>query len=411
MSPTRLPSSPARTIVAKDERSTALLVVRAATVFLGCAVVAGALAETLVVGPRAAITRISDAARVAKDGDVVEILPGEYRGDVAVWLQKRLTIHGVGKTPILIADLRSAERKAIWVIRNGDFIVENVAFAGARVADRNGAGIRFEQGRLTVRHCRFTNNENGLLTSNSPDSELTIEDSEFSGAPRDRGPLKHLLYVGRIARLTLRGSRFHQGFEGHLVKSRARENFVSYNLLYDGPGGKAAYELEFPNGGLAYVIGNVIGQSATTTNPTVVAYGAEGAVWPVNALFLSHNTLTSDRPAGARFLQVWTDRVPGDTRVVAINNLTVGLGIFTFGIPGRFEGNYPVLALALGDPSTLDFRLGAHSVLRDAGVQPPTVNGHSLTPDAEFTLPWGTTPLGNLQRWTPGAFQTTDPVR
>jgi len=408
VSPIRRRSDPAPAAAAAGRASLAVAVVAAAALlgtFAGPAV-----GETLVVGPKAALTRIADAAKVAKDGDVVEILPGEYRGDVAVWLQKRLTIRGVGRTPVLSADLRSAERKAIWVIRDGDFVVENIAFEGARVADRNGAGIRFEQGRLTVRNCRFTNNENGLLAADSPRSELTIEDSEFLQAPRDRGPLMHLLYVGRIARLTLRGSRFHQGFEGHLVKSRARENIIAYNLLYDGAGGQAAYELEFPNGGIAFVVGNVIGQSATTTNPVVIAYGAEGAAWPDNALYLSHNTLTSDR-TGAWFLRVFGDRLPGDTQVVAINNLTVGIGVFALGAPGHFEGNFPVLPFALGDPTTLDFRLGAHSVLRGAGVQPLIIHGRSLAPDAEFTLPLGTTPIQPPERWTPGAFQTTDARR
>jgi hypothetical protein len=145
----------------------------------------------------------------------------------------------VGEAPVLIASGRSAEGKATWVFRNGDFLVENVAFEGARVADRNGAGIRFERGKLIVRRCRFTDNENGLLGGNFPDGELVIQDSEFSRTPRDRGSLKHLLYVGRIARFTLTGSRFHQGFEGHLVKSRARENHVAYNLHYDDPEGMA----------------------------------------------------------------------------------------------------------------------------------------------------------------------------
>ena len=35
------------------------------------------------------------------------------------------------------------------------------------------------------------------------------------------------------------GSRLHQGFEGHLVKSRARVSELRYNLIYDGDGGKA----------------------------------------------------------------------------------------------------------------------------------------------------------------------------
>ena len=371
---------------------------------------AQASGATLTVGVGQPITRIAEAARVARDGDVIEITAGDYRGDVAIWRQQRLTIRGVGGTPVLHAEGRIAEGKAIWVIRNGDITIENVAFEGARAGDLNGAGIRFEQGRLTVRRCRFTNNENGILTSNAAAAELAIEDSEFAHAPRDRGSLKHLLYVGRIARFTLTGSRFHDGFEGHLVKSRARENRVAYNLLDDGPGGQAAYELEFPDGGVAMVIGNVIGQSSTTTNPVVVSYGAEGSAWPRNALYLVNNTLLSDA-AGAWFLRVATDHFAAGVEVVAANNLTVGVGLFSLASPGRFDGNFPVLASALGDPGALDFRLGAHSLLRGVGATPPIVDGVPLGPTAEFKLPVGTTPLAPREQWTPGAFQLLDPQR
>lgn len=370
-----------------------------------------AFAAILTVGQSPGIASIADAARLARDGDVVEIPAGEYSGDVAVWMQKRLTIRGIGKTPVLKAAGRIAEGKAIFVFRDGEFVVENLAFEGARAPDRNGAGIRFEKGRLTVRRCRFEDDENGLLTANSPESELVIEDSQFSRAPRDRGPLKHLLYVGRIGRLTLTGSRLHQGFEGHLVKSRARENRITYNLLYDGQGGRAAYELELPDGGVAYVIGNVIGQSAETTNPVVISYGTEGPAWDRNALYLVNNTLTSDRRFGAWFLRVSTDRLPAETEIIAANNLTVGLGVFTLAAPGRFDGNYPAFAAALGDPAILDFRLGAHSWLRGMGVTPPVLHGRSLAPIAEFRLPIGTSPLPPNTSWTPGAFQNGDPLR
>ena len=380
----------------------------AACLVLGCN---ASWAAILTVGQSPGVASIADAARLAHDGDVVEIPAGEYSGDVAVWLQKRLTIRGVGETPVLKAAGRIAEGKAIFVFRAGEFVVENLAFEGARAADRNGAGIRFERGRLTIRRCRFEDNENGVLTANSPESELVVEDSQFSRAPRDRGALKHLLYVGRIGQLTLTGSRLHQGFEGHLVKTRARENRITYNLLYDGQGGRAAYELELPDGGIAYVIGNVIGQSAETTNPVVISYGTEGAPWERNALYLVNNTLTSDRTFGAWFLRVSTNRLPADTEIVAANNLTVGLGLFTLGAPGDFDGNYPALASVLGDPAILDFRLAARSWLRGMSVTPPVVNGRSLAPVAEFRLPIGTTPLPPLTSWTPGAFQTGDALR
>ncbi len=53
--------------------------------------------DSRFVGPGEKLTRIADAARLAKDGDTIEILPGEYRGDVAVWQQKQLTIRGLGQ--------------------------------------------------------------------------------------------------------------------------------------------------------------------------------------------------------------------------------------------------------------------------------------------------------------------------
>ena len=321
-------------------------------------------AEILRVGPGERFNRIADAAKMAKDGDIVEILPGEYRGDVTTWRQKKLLIRGVGERPVLIADGKIAEGKAIWVIRNGDFLIDNIEFRGARAADDNGAGIRFERGRLEVLNSVFIDNQNGILTANFDDAELVIRDSLFAQAPRQGADLPHLLYVGRIARFEINGSRFHQGYRGHLLKSRARYNDIRYNLLYDGPQGEASYEIDLPNGGLAFVVGNIIGQSAATQNPTVVAYGAERNAWPESALYLAHNTLLSDRHTGTLFLRTWPDRLPENTAVVGINNLSVGLGSLTLANAGDYRGNLPLPPGGLEDPDTLDFRPLGASLLR-----------------------------------------------
>jgi len=368
-------------------------------------------AATLAVGPGLVYPRVADAAAAARDGDEIEIAAGTYAADVAVWTQRRLVIRGVGGRPVMDAQGTVAEGKAIWVFRNGDYVVDNVEFRGARAPDLNGAGIRFEQGRLRVRGCRFIDNEMGILTSNDPESALEIQDSEFAHAPRDRGLRKHLLYVGRIGSFRITGSHFHDGFEGHLVKSRARTSEVRYNMLYDDLDGRASYELEFPNGGVAIVVGNVIGQSATTTNPVVVDYGAEGAAWPDNALHLVNNTLVSDFGHGAWFLRVHESSFTPPASVVAVNNLTVGLGVFTLGARGTFAGNYPAVASALGDVAVLDFALGKRSWLRGRGVGLPKRGGVDLAPTAEFNLPVGTRPIARPRSWTPGAFQTLDPRR
>ncbi len=360
-------------------------------------------AATLRVGPGEAIARIADAAKQAKDGDVVEILAGEYRGDVAVWKQKRLTIRGVGGRPVLIADGESAEGKAIWVIRNGDFVVDNIEFRGARVADGNGAGIRFERGRLSVRNSAFHDNQTGILTANFEDAELRIEDSVFAEAPRQEHSLPHLLYVGRIARFEVEGSRFHQGQRGHLIKSRARRSEIRYNMIHDGPAGEASYEIDLPNGGHATLVGNVIGQSAASQNATVVTFGAEGDAWPDSRLELAHNTLLNEGLRPALFLRVWAERLPAATPVLTRNNLTVGLGVFTTTNAGDHAGNVPLPPGALGDPGILDFSLGADALLRRRAFPPAPSH---LVPQAEFALPLGTRPLNPPARWVPGAFQT-----
>jgi hypothetical protein len=378
---------------------------RWACAWLACVLAAPAAAENLLVGPEGQPRSLRDAIRQAQDGDVIDVLPGEYRGEVAVIEQKRLTIRGLGQRPVLHAEGKVAEGKAIFVVRDGEVVIENLEFRGARAPDANGAGIRFEKGRLTVRRCAFFDNENGLLTANFGDAELSIEDSEFGAAPRSVGRLYHLLYVGRIARASITGSRFHSGFEGHLIKSRARQSVIAYNLVHDGPDGQASYEIDLPNGGDALIIGNVIGQAPATQNVTVVAYGAEGRAWPGSRLVMAHNTLINDRLLPAWFLRVFGDRLPEGTEVLAVNNLTVGPGVFSLGAAGRFEGNYPALARMLVDPDTFAFELRPGSMLHGLGVDPRKLGGRDLAPKAEFAFPIGTRAPRQGPPWSPGAFQ------
>lgn len=369
---------------------------------------ASAQAATRIVGPPGQGPGFAQVLREAQDGDLIDVLPGDYRGDVAVIHQRRLTVRGRsgpgGQRPVFHAAGQSAEGKAIWVIRQGEVLIENIEFRGARVADRNGAGLRFEKGRLTVRRCGFFDNENGILTANFGDAELVIEDSVFAQAPRVKDALHHLLYVGRIGKLSITGSRFHDGYHAHLIKSRAHESHIAYNLIVDGPTGEASYEIDLPNGGLARVIGNVIHQGAKTTNPVLVSYGSEGRAEAGGALLMAHNTLVSDAN-GAFFLRVWEDKLPPGVTVQVINNLSVGLGVLATGNPGRYAGNFPALASMLVDITGLAYGLKEGALLRGRGVSPQLEDGTDLAPRAEFSLPVGSRPLAPPAQWSPGAFQ------
>ena len=287
------------------------------------------------IGAGEAITRMADALARAADGDTLEILPGTYRGDVAVITQRRLSIIGIGEQPVFEADGRHAEGKAIWVVRDGDVRIENIALRGARVPHGNGAGIRFEAGRLQLHRCDFVDNQMGLLSGNQPNSELHISDCSFADAPPNPASLPHLLYVGAIGRFSIRASVLRQGHTGHLLKSRARTSTIVGNRFDDGLDGQASYEIDLPNGGVALVESNTLVQSPRTQNPAMLSFGAEGRRWDENRLVVRDNTFVNHLATGGVFVRVWADRLPADTAVSSSDNRLLGLGTLELGPNGR----------------------------------------------------------------------------
>ena len=277
-------------------------------------------ATTLLVGPQREIKTIAACAYTARAGATIYVDSGDYTADVAVWQHDDITIRAVGGRVRLLAQGAAAEGKGIWVVRAQRMKVEGFDFEGAAVPSRNGSGIRLESGSLLVKDCRFKYNEMGLLTNNDPNTVLEVEGCEFAYNQRPDGH-NHNLYVGQIARLTVVSSHFHHGHVGHLLKSRAAMSHIINSRLVDGADGTASYELEFPNGGMAYVVCNIIGQSTRTQNQHLISYGAEGYKWPRNELYLANNTLINPLPGGV-FLRV----SPGADAVQTFDNVLVGRG-------------------------------------------------------------------------------------
>lgn len=270
--------------------------------------------------------------RRARPGEVVTVPPGRYRGALGVIDQPGVTLVSPGPGAEFHADGAHIEGKAMLVVRAEDVTVDNIGFHGARVPTGNGAGIRFERGTLQLRHCRFFDNEMGLLSAGEPSMQLLVLHCQFGDAPRHEGPmLRHLLYLGRIGWCVVLHSRFSNGWRGHLLKSRARINRVLWNELVDGPDGAAAYELEFPEGGDNLVLGNRIEQSPHTLNPALLSMGAEATGQPGNRLVLVDNHFINRRPAvlgaPARFVHLWPERMGGDLAVQHAGNRFEGAGL------------------------------------------------------------------------------------
>jgi hypothetical protein len=361
-------------------------------------------ADVIRVGPRGDVRRIAEAAGVARSGDTVEIEAGEYVDDVAVWPQDRLTIRAQGGLVQVRSQGAAAQGKALWVISGTDVVIEGISFSGARVPDRNGAGIRHQGGRLTVRRCRFEQNEMGILTANDARSELVVEASEFRRnrvTPDHGDDIGHQIYVGAIGRFRLTDSIVEQGAVGHLVKSRARWNYVLNNRLIDGPHGSASYELEFPNGGVAYVVGNVIQQGPDTQNRALISFGAEGYRWPENALYLVHNTLVDQLPAAGRFVYARS----GATRIEMVNNLLVGAGTLETGGIGQFTNNPRVALTDVAAADKHDYRVRSRSPVAGTAVDNWFASEPTLSTMLRDYLRPSERAEGNAVRRTPGALQ------
>ncbi|MEO6279384.1 hypothetical protein [Roseateles sp.] len=354
----------------------------------------------LNVGPGQAVKSLAAAARQARDGTLIEVEAGDYIADVAAWPQHDLTLRAVGGRVRLVAAGAHAQGKGLFVTTGQRQRIEGFDFTGCTVPDRNGAGIRVEAGSLTLVDCGFRDNENGLMTANNEGIELDIVDCDFGSIPLREGKT-HNIYVGAIKRLAVTGSYFHGGMLGHLLKSRAAVNHILYNRLTDEIGGRASYELEFPNGGVAVVMGNLIMQSSTTENPHVISFGVEGARWPKQALYLVHNTLVDQRPSGG----IWLRVSPPQTEVVLANNLLVGTpklaaeGHWTR--RANFAADWDEFVRAARD----DYRLKPDSSLRGKAQDAGVAEGMKLAPMREYRHPHGTVALGGTARH-PGAFQS-----
>jgi len=214
--------------------------------------------------------------------------------------------------------------------------------------------------------------------------------------------------VGAIAYFRAMGCYFHHGQSGHLLKSRAAVNHILYNRLTDEPGGHASYELEFPNGGLAVVLGNVIQQSASTENPHIISYGSEGYRWPRNALHLVHNTLVDQLESGI-YLRVAPPAAGTDAPEVRLrDNLLLGKPYVgdaeLWPAWAEAQGNFVVDARAFVNAAGLDFTLKPGSSLRGRAVDPGQAGDLSLRPARQFHAPRGTVPLRGAAR-NPGAIQ------
>lgn len=367
----------------------------------------GGLAGNVIrVGPKQKVTTIGEAARIARTGDTVEIEAGDYAGDVAVWDQDLVRIVGVGGRPRVVGAGRVAEGKGLFLVRARAVEIENIEFVGARAPDHYGSAVRLERGSVRIAKSKFVNNEFAVLTANDPAIVLEIQDCEFSGLvdAANRGQaLSHTIYAGKIDSFRLEGSYLHRGALGHLVKTRARNNLIRYNRITDEDG-ISSYELEFPEGGVATVVGNLIQQGARTENRVIVSYGAESLGWRENRLDLFFNTLVNESGGAAAFVFVHAGN-----NVRIRHNVLVGPGEIKSPAAAGVGENVGAAASEFADAAHFDYRPRTTASWAGTATGVDRLLGADVLPAMEYLHVASTRPLprrAGIVPFNPGAFQS-----
>jgi hypothetical protein len=267
-------------------------------------------AATLYVGPSSIYKTISAAASAAKSGDTIAIYPGTYAGatisDSNILIRKT---YSAAPGSVVISG-KTVGDKGLFLVKGSNVTIDGLRFTGARSTSGNGAGIRQEGLNLTVRNSSFYNNEMGILATPYPTKggSLTIENSSFDyNKAYVSGKLGHSVYGNSLDALTVKGSKFTRNFKGHYVKSRAKVNSITGNVI-DDTNGAGSYLIDIAEGGAATIANNTLVKGANASNCCIaIAYGFEmykgsgyqNAPGPVS---IRDNKFTNKRSSGVTFV-------------------------------------------------------------------------------------------------------------
>ncbi len=341
-------------------------------------------ATTWLVGPSRTYTAPSQVSNLVQDGDTVLIDSATYNSDVTQWNANNLLLKGTGGGYAhLQANGHNYGGKAIWVINGNNTTVDSIEFSLCACVDHNGAGIRQQGTNLTVKHCYFHDNEDGILTTADTTSDILIEYTQFYNNGYGDG-YSHNLYIGQVRSLTFQYNYSHHASVGHELKSRAINNYILYNRFADEATGTASKDIDLPNGGVAIIIGNEIEKGPQAQNSNFMEFGLEGLVNPgPQQLYVVNNTFVNDKPNGS-FVQAQT----GVSLCKAYNNIFAGAGTAIIADSASIDTSnnfYTSVANAgLVDAANYDYHLLSTSAAINNGTMPGSANSFSLTPAYEY---------------------------
>ena len=189
----------------------------------------------------------------------------------------------------------------------------------------------------------------------------------------------------------LQRSYSHHTLTGNLVKTRSKNVYILYNRI-SAEDGTDSYEIDIPNGGRAYIVGNVIQQGASSQNRWIVEFGAEGqTAGHTDELFVVNNTIVNDVGTGyGIFVASWAK-----TPAVVRNNIFAGpFNTIVNQATALLQSNH---LPADGDPmfvdaAAYDYRLKAGSPAIDKAVAPGSAFGFDWRRSSSTCTRFSTSP-------------------
>jgi hypothetical protein len=338
-------------------------------------------AKIYQVGPAKTYTLPSQVASLVANGDTVNIDAGNYI-DCASWNASNLLLRGIGGYAH-VKD-KSCGGKGIWITSGNNITIEYIEFSGASVPDNNGAGIRAQGGNITIRHCYFHDNENGILASDNINADVLIEYSEFANNGFGDG-FTHNMYINHYNSFSLRYCYIHHSKIGHEIKSRAHNNYILYNRISDETSGTSSRNIDLPNGGQAIIIGNLIEQGPNSGNSNILGFGLEGLTNPgSHDIYVINNTFVNDKSSGS-FINIQS----GTGILKVVNNIFAGPGTLIVGIPSTLDSstnriNSDPSVIGFINLSNYDYRLSSSSIAIGKGSNPGNAGIFPLVPVSEY---------------------------
>ncbi len=301
---------------------------------------------TAIAFPTAAVLAQQDAANftVVETGQGFDRLQqavdaiGDSRGTIAIAPGRYAdcAVQNAGHVSYLSAepgaavfDGRTCEGKAALVLRGRGAEVSGLVFQNMRVPDFNGAGIRLEQGDLTVAETWFRDSEQGILTGNDGRGRIVVDRSTFTrlGTCEGAGGCAHSIYTGEYGHLRVTRSRFEQGRGGHYVKSRAARVEIASSSFDDAAGRATNYMIDLPEGASGQISNNWFVQGRDKENYSAfIAVAAEGETHSSSGLAIVGNDarLAPGVDRDTTFVADWS----GDSLALGENALGPGLKRF-----------------------------------------------------------------------------------